>query len=321
MTQATTTNTNIPRRPHPAAVRAALCSRNTHRFAYDRLDRMVMEIRPLGQTITYAYDTNGNLTQVTDPKGQIKQYLYDNANRRTQENHYLPSTGSGQALPNAVKSISYTYNTLDRLTGYNDGNTTGIYTYDAKQLRKISESVNYGTFSLATSTGYNALGQKASITYPDGANYTFTYDTNNQLSTVNFPTGYGSITINSYLWTVPAQITLPGGTVRNMDYDGLLRLKDISVKDPGQSQVLSYQYGYDLTNNITTKATEKGRIIIGDRPRFLVSTLSLRQKHRYFLAVVIKLFRHHAVVDAFFIQAFADAAQRAVECGDALFHR
>ena len=111
-------------------------------------------------------------------------------------------------------------------------------------------------------TSYNALGQKNSLTYPDGATYRYTYDANNQLSTVNLPTGpnanTASITFNSYQWTVPTQITLPGGTVRTQDYDGLLRVKDISVKDPGQSQVLNYQYGYDLTNNIVSKATEAG---------------------------------------------------------------
>ncbi len=224
---------------------------NTHGFEYDRLDCMVKEIRPLGQTIAYAYDANGNLVQVTDAKGQVKKYTYDAANRRTQENHYL---AAGSATP--VKTINYTYNALDRLTSYDDGTTIATYTYDAKQLRQTGESVNYGSFSLATSTSYNALGQKSSLTYPDGATYSYTYDSNNQLSTVGLPQGYGSITINSYHWTVPSQITLPGGTVRTQQYDGLLRLKDIDVKDPGQSQVMSYQYSYDLTNNIVTKATE-----------------------------------------------------------------
>ena len=57
--------------------------------------------------------------------------------------------------------------------------------------------------------------------------------------------------------TVPSQITLPGGTVRTLQYDGLLRLKTLAVKDPGQSQVMNYQYGYDLTGNIVSKATEQ----------------------------------------------------------------
>jgi RHS repeat-associated protein len=56
----------------------------------------------------------------------------------------------------------------------------------------------------------------------------------------------------------PSQITLPGGTVRKQSYDGLLRLKDLNVIDPGQSQVMSYQYNYDLTNNLVAKATEAG---------------------------------------------------------------
>ena len=140
--------------------------------------------------------------------------------------------------------------------------------------RRATYATNGAPFTLASSTadtrkGYavvvqpmkrqqprsNALGQKSSHTYPDGASYTYSYDTNNQLSTVGLPTGFGSITLNSYLWSVPTQITLPGGTVRNYSYDGLLRLKELNIKDPGQSQVLNTQYGYDLTGNIVSKAS------------------------------------------------------------------
>ncbi len=181
---------------------------------------------------------------------------YDAAGRRTREDHYPDA--AAHAANNAAKSITYTWNTLDRLTGYSDGTTSATYTFDAKQLRQIGESVNYGAFTLATGATHNALGQKASLTYPDGATYGYTYDTNNQLSTVNFPTGHGNITINSYLWIVPSRITVPGGTQRTLQYDGLLRLKDLGVKDPGQSQVMGYQYGYDLAGNIVAKATEAG---------------------------------------------------------------
>ena len=165
-----------------------------------------------------------------------------------------------RAHPAVLRAALRSLNRInDRLTGYNDGNTTATYTYDTKQLRQIGESVTYATngapFTLASSTAYNALGQKTSHTYPDGASYTYSYDTNNQLSTVGLPTGFGSITLNSYLWSVPTQITLPGGTVRNYSYDGLLRLKELNIKDPGQSQVLNTQYGYDTTSNIVSKAS------------------------------------------------------------------
>jgi RHS repeat-associated protein len=230
---------------------------NTHTFTYDKLDRMVKEARPLGQTISYAYDAVGNLTQVTDPKGQVNQYVYDDANRRTEENHYLNATDA-TAQTNAAKSIIYSYNNLDRLTGYNDGSSTGTYTYDTKQLRRTGESVNYGSFSLSASTSWNSLGLKSGINYPDGASYTYTYDANNQIATVNLPTGYGSLTWNSYNWVAPSQITLPGGTVRKQGYDNLLRLKTIDVTDPTQNPVMNYQYGYDATDNITSKITALG---------------------------------------------------------------
>jgi YD repeat-containing protein len=145
MTQTTTTNTNTSRRAHPAVVRAALRSRNTHRFEYNKLNRMVKEIRPLGQTIAYTYDINNVLTQVTAALGQVKQYVYDDVNRRTQENHYLDAAAF--TAKNAVKSITYTYNTLGRLTGYNDGSTIATYTYDAKQLRQTGQSVNYASIN------------------------------------------------------------------------------------------------------------------------------------------------------------------------------
>jgi RHS repeat-associated protein len=192
-----------------------------------------------------------------DPLGLIKQYQYDDANRRTQENHYLNATDASNQT-NAVKSITYSYNDLDRLRGYDDGSSSATYTYDTKQLRRTGESVNYGGFSLSATTTWNSLGLKSGINYPDGASYTYTYDANNQIATVNLPTGFGSLTWNSYKWLAPSQITLPGGTVRKQDYDNLLRLKTIDVTDPTQNPVMNYQYGYDQVDNITSKTTELG---------------------------------------------------------------
>jgi len=104
--------------------------------------------------------------------------------------------------------------------------------YDTKQLRQVGESVNYGTFSLSTSTSYNALGQKSSITYPDG-NSTAIPRQQQPLSTVNLPTGsaasFLTVTVDSAEPDHPA-----GGTVRNQSYDGLLRLKTLAVKIPAR---------------------------------------------------------------------------------------
>jgi RHS repeat-associated protein len=226
-----------------------------HRFTYDQLNRKLTEVRPLGQTITYTYTPTGQLDTITDPKGQVKKYSYDDTGRAIGETHYLSATDL--ASNNAARTTGYSYNDINRPTGYTDGAvSTGTTTYDPKGLRKIGESVNHSTFALSYSYDYYANGQKKSFTGPDGVMVYYAYDANNQLATVRLPNG--NITVNSYQWSAPIQITLPGGTVRSQAYDPLMRLTQIQVKDPGQSELMNYQYSYDNANNIKTKTTEYG---------------------------------------------------------------
>ena len=227
----------------------------THRFEYDRRSLKTKETRPLTQAIGYIYDPTGQLETLTDPKGQVKKYAYDDTGRRVGESHYLTASDAA-ANTNVVKTITYAYNDLNQPTDYNDGATQGTTRYDARNLRKTGETVNYGLFNLSYSYDYSANGLKKSFTGPDGVTVNYSYDSNNQLSGITLPTG--TLTVNSYQWTAPAQITLPGGTTRTQAYDPLLRPKTIQVKDPGQNEVMNYRYTYDKADNITQKATEHG---------------------------------------------------------------
>jgi len=223
---------------------------NAHRFEYDKTIRKTKEIRPMGQTTSYAYDAASNLTQITDPKGQVKKYSYDDAGRRIAETHF---TATSAITP--VKTINYSYNERSALTGYNDSTTSAAYTYDNLQ-RKTQETVNYGAFSLSYSYTYYTNGLKKSFASPDGVIYSYFYDNNNQLSSTQLP--IGAITINSYQWTAPAQITLPGGAVRQQQYDPLMRLTSITAKDAFQNSVMDYKYTYDKAGNVLNKNTEQG---------------------------------------------------------------
>lgn len=53
-------------------------------------------------------------------------------------------------------------------------------------------------------------------------------------------------------------MTLPGGTTKQFTYDPLMRLKSITAKDPGQNNVMAYNYDYSPADNITSKQTEHG---------------------------------------------------------------
>ena len=103
----------------------------THRFEYDRRNLKTRDIRPLGQAIAYTHSATGQLDSLTDPKGHVKRYVYDDAGRRTGENHFITASAT-----TPVKTTTYTYNTLGRLTGYHDGTTQGTQNYDIRALRK-----------------------------------------------------------------------------------------------------------------------------------------------------------------------------------------
>ncbi|MGA9535414.1 MAG: RHS repeat-associated core domain-containing protein [Desulfobacterales bacterium] len=220
-------------------------------FEYDRNNRLLKEIRPEGQETTYAYDAAGNLVQKIDAKNQKTVYEYDDAGRLAEIRYFTTANDNAP-----LKTVTFTYDRTGVLTGYEDGTTSAIYTYDDLN-RKIGETVNYGPFALTNSYTYYNNGLKESFTGPDSVTYRYTYDAANQLTGVEIP-GQGTITYSSYTWNRPDEVILPGGSRRQYVYDPLMRVKSITAKDPGQNVVMSYQYTYDKMDNITAKATDHG---------------------------------------------------------------
>jgi RHS repeat-associated protein len=223
---------------------------NTHRFTYDRLNRTKTEARPMGQTHRYDYDAAGNLTRKTDARNQVADYHYDAAGRRAS----IEYTRAGETAPH--KTVTFTYNARNVLTGYNDGITSGNYVYDPLQ-RKTEESVDYGDFVWTYRYGYAANGQKTSYTAIDGTTFSYGYDAAKNLSSIVIP-NEGTIEYGDYRWTRPGRVTYPGGTNRSLTYDGLLRSERILVQNAASEVLMDYRYTYDAVGNITEKNTEHG---------------------------------------------------------------
>jgi len=168
----------------------------------------------MGEETTYQYDGVGNLIQKIDVKNQKTEYTYDDAGRMTEIRYY---TADDHTTP--VKSVTFTYDRVGNLMGYDDGTTSATYTYD-NTYRKTSESVNYGPFQKTYSYTYYNNGMKKTFIDPNGTTYTYTYDANNQLTGIQIP-GTGSITYPSYTLNRPATITLPDGSSTEYTYDPL----------------------------------------------------------------------------------------------------
>ena len=227
-------------------------------FTYDRNNRLVKSARPMGEETAYEYDKAGNKTAVVDAKGQWIEYTWNPANRMTQVRYYEPGN-----LETPVKTIDFTHDALGNLATWNDGSATGTFTYDDLS-RKLTETVDYGPFTLSHAYTYYANGAKKTFTGPDGNTTVYEYDAGNRLAGITVP-GQGQISYeyNTANWNNPVSMLFPGGSGQSYTHDPLMRLKTITGTDPGQNTLMSRGYEYSPAGNITQKQTEHGDYTYG----------------------------------------------------------
>jgi RHS repeat-associated protein len=225
------------------------------RFEYDRNDRLVKETLPLGQVTSYQYDAAGTLDLRTDPLGVKTAYGYDNANR-------LALTERRNSANALQRSTVTTWDEANNLTGWTDTDptrpagqqvTSALLTYDDAN-RKTSESITFPNGSaLGYSYNYSVAGKKTRLTWADGTALDYGYSTHGELQTVTIP-GEGSISVNQFKWTAPVNLTLPGGSVQDLTYNGLLQVESLKVKNPGQQTTLDLQNRYGKVQELKERS-------------------------------------------------------------------
>lgn len=208
------------------------------RFEYDRADRLLKETQPLGQSKRYTYDAIGNRTSVTDAAGQRIQFVYDALDRPARTEVFAANATSASLV------YTFTHDESGNLTGWSDGQRSAVMVYDDED-REVSQTLSYGNgVTLDTTYSYTAAGYRKTQKLPDGTEIGYTHEAHGELSAIELP-GEGTISVNSWNWVAPKRLTLPGGTVRDMTRDGLLKLTGLTVRNPGQETVfeLSNRYG------------------------------------------------------------------------------
>lgn len=216
---------------------------NTTTFEYDLAGRVTKEIRPMGQATEYTHYPNGLLKTAKDAKGQVTNYTYDKASRLT-EVAYADG-----------KKDSFSYDAAGNMTGYANESVTGSITYDELN-RKTSETVNYGTFSKTYSYTYDAKGNKASFTSPEGKIFGYGYNKKNQLKTIAFD---GKSIAFDYQWKRLVKATYPNGVTADYQYNENSWLTGIS-SHTAISSIKSSSHTFDNVGNITGKTTDQGAL-------------------------------------------------------------
>ncbi len=244
----------------------------------------------LGHITTYdAYDANGRLTESTDPNGLKVIITYDDRGRvltSSQQPTSGPSRTTTYTYDGAgnVKTVSmpggtfltYDYDEAHQLERITDGlGNTIEYDYDARGNR-TDEDVRDSTNALKrqvdtvydlrnqidfvnaagyiTDYTYDATGNLDSVTDPDLAQTTNTYDSVDRLvSTLDALSG-----TTTYAYDVNDElisVTAPNNAVTSYEYDDLGNLLREVSPDRGTTT-----YAHDAAGNVVSKTDARGKV-------------------------------------------------------------
>jgi RHS repeat-associated protein len=244
---------------------------STHQVTYGYNSRGELETVTdwLSGITTYTYDPAGRMTEIEYPNDVIGEFAYDDADRLTAI-EYLDGMTS-------LETISYVLNAVGMRTSMTGSSGTTDYTYDA--LYRLTE-VEYPNSDL-TEYGYDAVGNRTSLTIDGSTPITNTYNDANALTASgsdsysydengNLETQTVNNVTTDYTWdAVNRLIELDDGTtVASYDYNGVgLRVAktvnsvttDYTWDQTGIGQVIAiqdeYVRGLGLISQITGGGT------------------------------------------------------------------
>jgi len=213
-------------------------------FSYDTLGNLTISVNRRGQKIDYTYDNRGLLLSKKYPDGKTATYTYDNR-------------GNLLTAVDSDSSVTYTYDTADRLTKATQSNGRFVqFTYDAggrrtKMVDQTGAAVNYS---------YDTVGRLAKLTNGSGQNIiTYTYDAVGRLSKET----NGNGTYTTYTYDAASQLTkiinYKADNSLNSSftytYDHLGRRNSVTTLE-GKTT-----YGYDASSQLTSVTLPNGRKI------------------------------------------------------------
>ncbi len=183
------------------------------------------------RTTTYGYDLENRVTSVTTPEGTIN-YVYEQ------------KTGRHTETTTANSDIKYVYDAVGRVQTVNVLKQNGL------------------TANLTITYHYKPVGTIDYITYPNGTETDYGYDTLNRLTSVTNKVSASGNLLSSYSYTLNADglrtgVTetdnIPSTVTKTWTYDNLQRLTGETV---GQSYTDAYSY--DLVGNRLSKSHTVG---------------------------------------------------------------
>ena len=203
-------------------------------FTYDFNTDFLTQVSFQGATRSYTYNRDGSLNTFTDPSGNTFNYTYNNSGELTSDGYatlqYDSGTGHLWKITKDGKTITYTYDSFDRISSI---------AYDGK-------TVSYN---------YDNNGNVINIVYPGNKTVTYTYDALNRITAVR---DWNNKT-TSYSYRDDNQLDYyqyPNGVRTKYYYDNSGRHNGISTKrNSGNGSVIAeYSFEFDNMGNHTSES-------------------------------------------------------------------
>ncbi|CAM0997365.1 Type IV secretion protein Rhs [Rhodanobacter sp. Root179] len=220
------------------------------RLQYDRRDKLVKETNAVGQSTSYIYDDAGRLKELLRPNGAKLAFEFDAGGRLINRRSY-------KADGSLELGDSFTWDDGNRLTGWSTNGASSTSTFDDAG-RLLSETVTVDGVPMTRRYTYHPNGQVKTYTGPDGVTLGYSYDGNGELARLDIP-GEGSMSVTERQWTEAKKVVLPGGTVQEIERNGLLSPTRLRVKDPNQTIRFDQQSTYGKLEELTSRTTQGQR--------------------------------------------------------------
>ena len=214
----------------------------TIHMTYDLNDQLISVADQLSHTTQYGYDGVGNQTVITHANGYTVTLAYDALNRLIE-----------RAYPDGSKD-TFTYDAVGNQLSAGNGVVTCTFQYDA--LNRLLQKTD-SRFGKSVSYTYDGVGNRVTMTDPEGGVTAYRYDDANRLVSITAPNG-----VTTFYTYDPVgnrlKKTLSNGIESVYTYDGADQFLTVVNRKANGEVISQYTYTYDGVGNRLTKTDLQG---------------------------------------------------------------
>ncbi len=203
------------------------------RFERDAMGRPMREIDPLGNAWAYTWDAAGNLTARQDANGALTEYSYypDHMLRRVE----YPGD----------KQVTFAYDPNNNRTAMNGSFGKSRWEYDP--LNRVTRAED--ALGRRIKLGYDAAGNRTSLTYPNDYQVRWQYDAENRMSAMIDPAGRETIYTRDAAGSITG-ITYPNDITAQIAYTQDTQIESLIYRQ-NENEITRFAYAYSPAGDVT----------------------------------------------------------------------